>query len=636
MSAKSCKLAIGCWMLLVLAPAAMGETTWHVDDDSCPEPGSGSQGDPFCSIQRGIDESVSGDEIVVAPGTYNEKINFNGKAIRLRSSDGPDVTIIDGGGPGHPVVRCVSGEGPDTTLEGFTVTGGLAPVFGGGMSIEDSSPTVVDCVFRENRTRGSGPPKCGGAGMFILRGSPTVSRCQFITNKTGALFDSCPGIGGGIFIFSANPTVSECTFVGNTGREAGGGIFIVDSDRAIVTHCVFVANTADGGGAMTMLDSSPVISNCTFKNNVARQGAGIFNFLSSRPTIINCVFSGNTADERSGAIHNIFGSMPMIINSTFSGNVAGNSGGAMYSDMSTPFVSNSIVWGNAPDQIVDAANSLTTITYSDVEGGWTGSGSNNIDADPLFVDPDGPDNTIGTEDDDLRLLPGSPAIDAGDNTAVPSDTADLDGDGDTSEQTPFDLDGNPRLVDDAATPDTGNGAPPIVDMGAHEFRGPAIPAVSGWGLTVMLLAALTAGTILFRRRRVHESVHHPGAGFFAPMGALLAAVLNVSVASGQVQVGPQIRIDVNGGTAPANETSIASSNFGPSEIVAAWNDQRDAGGVRIGVGVSSDGRAGRASRSASRCPDPPPPDGPPPAGRLASRSSWGRCRCRIRPLGPSR
>jgi hypothetical protein len=53
--------------------------------------------------------------------------------------------------------------------------------------------------------------------------------------------------------------------------------------------------------------------------------------------------------------------------------------------------------------------------------------------------------------------------------AVPADTADLDSDDDTTEQTPLDLDGEGRFFDDPDTPDTGCGCPPIVDMGAYEF-----------------------------------------------------------------------------------------------------------------------------------------------------------------------
>jgi hypothetical protein len=71
----------------------------------------------------------------------------------------------------------------------------------------------------------------------------------------------------------------------------------------------------------------------------------------------------------------------------------------------------------------------------------------------------------------LRLLAGSPCIDAGDNNSVPADVADLDGDGNTSERTPVDLGGNARFTDDPVTVDTGNpapGYPEIVEMGAYE------------------------------------------------------------------------------------------------------------------------------------------------------------------------
>jgi hypothetical protein len=112
------------------------------------------------------------------------------------------------------------------------------------------------------------------------------------------------------------------------------------------------------------------------------------------------------------------------------------------------------------------------VTYSNIEGGWPGVG--NIDADPLFVDPDGPDDDPFTwEDNDYHLSPGSPCIDAGNNMAVPFDAADLDGDGYTGERIPFDLDGNPRFVQDPFTGDTGVPDLPvyrhIVDMGAYEY-----------------------------------------------------------------------------------------------------------------------------------------------------------------------
>ena len=90
---------------------------------------------PGDSIQTAIDNAVDGDEIVVAPGTYNETIDFLGKAVWLHSSDGAEVTIIDGQSTGS-VVTCGQGVGPDTVLEGFTVTGGSGSVGGGRLGGE--------------------------------------------------------------------------------------------------------------------------------------------------------------------------------------------------------------------------------------------------------------------------------------------------------------------------------------------------------------------------------------------------------------------------------------------------------------------------------------------------------------------
>ena len=135
----------------VLAVSTAQAATIHIDIANCPGPGDGSVGDPYCSIQTAINNAVDTDEIVVAPGTYFEAINFLGKAVTLRSSDGAEVTVIDGTGNFH-VVQCVSGEGPDTVLDGFTITGGNAngstfpDNIGGGMLIFASSPTVADCT----------------------------------------------------------------------------------------------------------------------------------------------------------------------------------------------------------------------------------------------------------------------------------------------------------------------------------------------------------------------------------------------------------------------------------------------------------------------------------------------------------
>ncbi|MCH7798723.1 MAG: hypothetical protein IID28_09820 [Planctomycetes bacterium] len=370
------------------------------------------------TIQAGIIAANPGDEVVVAPGTYFEAINFVGKAITVRSTDPTDpavvaATIINGGGSGT-VVTCTSGEGSDTALSGLVITGGNA----------------VD----------------GGGGMLNAGSSPTVTNCSFIGNT---------GAGGGMYnTDNSSPTVTNCTFSGNTATGFGGGMLSEGSSSPTVINCTFSGNTAPGGGGMANTNSSPTVTNCAFTGNTAGNGGGMANDGAS-PTVTNCSFIENTASSNGGGMANL-SSNPTVTNCTFSGNSAVR-GGGMANLSSNPTVTNCILWGDSPEEIV--ASGTPIVTYSDVQGGWPGTG--NIDADPLFVDPD---------NGDFRLSPGSPCIDAGNNWGLPQDTTDLDGDGDTRELTPWDLDGNPRFNADPADFDPGCGVPVVVDMGAYEFQ----------------------------------------------------------------------------------------------------------------------------------------------------------------------
>ena len=380
----------------------------------------------FPTIQEAIDAAVDGDEVEVHPGTYNETINLLGKTITVRSSDGPEVTIIDAQQTGT-VVTCNSGEGPDTVLEGFTITGGTGTdpgggdLVGGGMYNSGSSPTVANCTFSGN---GAG----FGGGMINASGSnPTVTGCTFNNNLAGVA-------GGGMFNSSSSPTVTNCTFTENfTGPGGvGGGMINASGSNPTVTGCTFNNNLAGvaGGGMVNSSESNPTVTNCTFTANSAGGGGGMYN-RSSSPTVTNCTFSGNTAFG-GGGMYNLFGSSPTVINC--------------------------ILWGDMPDEInnVDPDSDHPIVSFSDVQGGLppgTIDGGGNIDADPLFVDPD---------NDDYHISPTSPCIDAADNTAVPKGIV-------------VDLDGEDRFVDDPDTPDTGNGDPPIVDMGAYEFQADETP-----------------------------------------------------------------------------------------------------------------------------------------------------------------
>jgi hypothetical protein len=169
----------------------------------------------------------------------------------------------------------------------------------------------------------------------------------------------------------------------------------------------------DSGGGILNTNGFPKFSNCIFTGNSANvNGGGISNNTSSSPVITNCAFIGNTAGQFGGAVFNIHSSLPSLTNCTISENT---SMGAIASfNSSFPTITNCIIWNNPGGNIIHSVSSGTNVSYSIVEGGY--SGTANINANPLFV------NAAGG---DFHLQDCSLAIDAGTNTGAP--TTDLDG-----------------------------------------------------------------------------------------------------------------------------------------------------------------------------------------------------------------
>jgi len=485
------------------------------------------------AIQAAINDANNGEEIEASPGYYYEAIDFKGKAITLRSADpnNPNIvaaTVINGFGHYH-VVKCVTGEDANTVLAGFTITGGNAngptdaEKSGGGMYTYYSRPTVTNCTFADNSA------SFYGGGMYNYQSSPTVTNCMFTGNSVsfydgGGMFNhACsPTVtdcifsnntanrnGGGMYNgLNSNPTVTRCTFAGNKALSAyyggggmvnnnacnptvkdcifrdntaihnAGGMYNINNSSPTVTKCTFNYNNAGGsGGGMDNSDSSsPTVTNCTFSDNQASYGGGMDNYNNSAPTVTNCTFSGNNSRVGGGGVCNSTSSSPKVTNCSFSGNQADSYGGGMYSYNSSPTVTNCILWGNTAPTGPQIYGGNPTITYSDVEGKSVYPGAGNINADPCFVDAIGGDLHLST--------PNSPCVDAGNNNAIPADTPDLDGDGDTTEPIPFDLDGGPRVWNN------------IVDMGAYEYLVPPPPISSAdnFEYLSMICADWLAGT----------------------------------------------------------------------------------------------------------------------------------------------
>ena len=278
--------------------------------------------------------------------------------------------------------------------------------------------------------------------------------------------------GAGMYNINSSPTVRNCFFTRNTADTGGGAMVNDQGSSPLVVNCLFVDNSVGtAGGAMSNVEAShPEIVNCFFAGNASLYyGGAMINYPSANPILTNCVFTSNSAGESAGAIATGGTSSPEVFNCTFSGNTAGINGGAIGSGGPEFTIVNSIFWHNsAPTgpQIDFSDPCSVFVSFSDFQGGWPGMG--NIDADPLFKNPDGPDEIAGTADDNLELGHDSPCIDAGDSNSVPTDYADLNEDGDTLEVTPLDLASHARFTDDPVMADTGSGSPPIVDMGAYE------------------------------------------------------------------------------------------------------------------------------------------------------------------------
>ena len=407
----------------------------------------------YATIQEAIDASLDlGDIVLIADGTYtglgNKDLVCNGRAITVRSENGPDTCIIDCEYNGRGFLFECS-EGPDSVVEGLTIMHGVVAGSdggGGGVYCTDvSSPTIRDCTIT-----GCSTFRGGGVSCQYL-GNPTLSNCLISGNSANS--------GGGVYCYRSSPTITNCTINQNSANN-GGGIHCNAGD-AVITNCTITGNSAsDDGGGVYCYYSNATIVNCTISRNAGRDdsGGGLYCDRSS-PAIRNCTITENAARAAGGGIYCYRNSSATIINCTISENSASEDGGGVYCSSSDPTITNCILWSDAPEEIYVHSGSLV-VTYCDVEGGW--EGEENIDADPVFVDPDGPDDPSTWEDNDYRLSAGSPCIDAGNNDALPPDTADLDGDGDTAEPIPYDADGLLRVWD-------GDGDDIArVDMGAYE------------------------------------------------------------------------------------------------------------------------------------------------------------------------
>ncbi len=392
----------------------------------------------YATIQAAVDAAAPGDTILVQPGTYPEALVLPLKALTLLAPGGAAATVIDATGLSGSAIDIPSLAEAPILIEGFTLTGGtgtpggFGETYGGGLHVAAIFSDVVlrACVITGNSARQGGGTygvvrleQCTIDGNVADDGGGVAAVGQERSSLIGCVVSdnvATTGNGGGIRGYA----LLEDTVISGNSALLGGGLY-GPAESQEWKRAVFSGNVAqNGGGAYLFITFSHEVSGATFLGNASSGLGGSLVIASCDPLAPNvvrdCSFLGNTATGGPRALQPSLCVPPnaLLLRCTFQDEVVD---GALVID--------SCILRGVPAPILSADE----VRYSNVQGGWPGTG--NIDADPLFAD---------VAAGDLHLLPGSPCRNAGDPAAALAPGA-------------ADLDGDPRILEGR------------VDMGADEF-----------------------------------------------------------------------------------------------------------------------------------------------------------------------
>ncbi len=344
---------------------------------------------PFSHIQDAIDYAGNGDVVAVCPGTYPENLVIYNKALTLASMEGPDVTVVDGGGATVLTIHQVGGDG--VSVQGLTFQNGQAEEYGGGILCVEAGLELIDNVVRDCEAP-------AGAGMITSSCHLSVSGNVFQDNHAAA--------GGGAYIYESRGEITGNAFTGNSANQ-GGGILIYgneisfsendvygnyaafqdqasasgaglysDGSSAITDNHFFDNESEDDGGGAFIRNGSGVFTGNTVSDNICwNDGAGLYTWVSGA-LIQDNVFERNIAYDDAGGLRVYVGYSDVIDNEFydneagddgggmkashsysnsfsglyFEGNVAGDAGGGLELDNETSPLTDSVFVGNSADR----------------------------------------------------------------------------------------------------------------------------------------------------------------------------------------------------------------------------------------------------------------------------------------------
>lgn len=285
----------------------------------------------YPTIQSAIDAAVSGDRVLVGPGSYNERVDLKGKAITLKGSNGYTQTILDPiGGTGY-LLNASTSETLSTIVDGFTFRN--SPT--GGVRVVSAAITVQNCRFLSN-TAAQGP------AMWLQAANVKVDNTQFVSNVASDR-------GGAIYAKAASTvTLTNCTFNANKSTGTRGGAIYAEGSALTATGTSFVGNREEAGdesygGAIYLSGCTGSLTTCSFDGNYASSSlksyGGSIYLDNASPTIQSCTFvnclatterggnSGNPDSEaHGGSAYLVSSSNPVFQNCNWTGARASSSG----------------------------------------------------------------------------------------------------------------------------------------------------------------------------------------------------------------------------------------------------------------------------------------------------------------------